>query len=361
MTKLTNPTFEGTGDDEVELIDAYEPVDTEVKNALVSKVYNFKDNIKGNLDKALGQGEKFKDTLDGANEKLKKGLDYLKKVNEVKERVESALKGDRVALNAVMDDIKNSFLGNIKGVGPALSFVNKASESIDKLMIIKGGVTSVLNGDVNSLGKAMGLLEVMSGSKVGEFVDLGVYTSFASEIIGELQHIEETANYLETVFKGVKDEFGNIKYLLDETVRFEIGRTVSGKIDPSVNLRFLDELIGHVGSESLSVDRPSFFKDLLKNYKKPENIEISSNSKWDYKDEIDTLVNVMDGLKDDWFNVEWNKNKVYNYHSISELSEDMEELLLHSDIHRDAVLTAKFYKEESFKDSVKNIYPFYPI
>ncbi len=364
MVKIATPTFEGTGEDDVALIDAYGAPDTEVKNELQSKVQDFNDNISGNIDKALAKGKPLTDKGKQLQSKLAMGMDKARLAMDYKRRIDSALKGDRSAILGLSQSLQDSMGINLSGVDSVLGFVTRASEFVESFMFVKDGVRRVLQGDASKLGTLMGLMNTVSGSRIGDTLDIGVYTSFVGEMINEMQSWP-APDFLDDLFKGKQDNDGNWSYEIDDDVRFQIGANISSQLGEANDLEWLERLIEHVEPEALLAKNPEFPLQLLSNYVFPPSLipgeaGDAEEGERNYATELATLVKILDRLKFDWFETKRGDIPVWNLHFISHASEHATILLLSDAKYRDAMLTAPFYKVESFRESVLAVYPLYP-
>lgn len=362
MTKLTTPMFEGSSADEVTLIDAYAEVDTDVKNELVSKLPNFKDNIQGNIDKALNLGNSFKAKELTIQDKMQQALEAGNLANIYKDRIQNALKGDRNSIMGLADDLANRLGVSLSGIDSVMGFVNRASEIIESTMMLYNGTQTTLKGNADRIGILLGLLNTVSGSKIGQITDLGAYSSFASQIIQEMQQWTEP-NFLDDVFGATKDDDGNWTYKYDDDYRFEIGRDVSKDLGEGNDLGWLDRLIEHVSPEALLADNPNFPASLLANYVFPLDIVpgTSEANKRTYEDELNKMVRILDKLKPDWFMTTRNGEPVWNLRFLSYASEDAITLFKSNELYRAAIMTAPFYEVDSFRELTLKLYPHYPL
>lgn len=364
MVNIATPTFEGTGDDDVALLDAYGAPSTDVKNELQSKVQDFNDNITGNINKALATGSSLVGKGNQLQAKLAIGMDKARQALEYKQRIENALRGDRSAILGLSQSLQDSMGINLSGVDSVLGFVTRASEFVESLMFVKDGVRREIRGDASKLGTLMGLMNTVSGSKIGDTLDIGVYTSFVGEMINEMQSWP-APDFLDDLFKGKQDNAGNWTYEIDDEVRFQIGANVSSQLGEANDLEWLDRLIEHVEPEALLAKNPEFPLQLLSNYVFPPSLipgEVGDvvDGERNYATELAMLTQILDRLKYDWFETTRGNDTVWNLHFISHASEHATILLLSDARYRDAMLTAPFYKVESFRESVLNIYPLFP-
>lgn len=359
MVEIAQPAFTGTGEDEIYELDAYAPVDTEVKNELKSKALDFKDNIKGNLDKALGNTKAFKDALGNINNTLNNNLKLANAARDTKARIELAIKGDRAALNSLLPGIQNRLNLNLNGLDQTGKLVSTINSNIDRVMYHVDGVKSFIDGDPHRIGAVLGLLDEVSNSKLNEFLDLGTYTAFASEMIYEIQ-TWPAIDLLDDIYRATKNESDEYEYQIDDYYRFEIGKNVSENLGSDVDLDFIDRIIEHSGPESLIAHNPDFPSQLLENYKIPLGTTTDESNERSYALELIKLTNVLDKLKPDWLWTYRGTTKVYNLEFISNASKDALKILRTNETLVDLLLAAEHFKVMSFKDLTLKLYPRIP-
>lgn len=388
MLKIALPTFEGTSKDVVDRLDAYEEVTSEVKNRLESGVEAFKTQRNDLMDKALAGTKditdstkamvaKAKGATSGIKDQIDKGKDLYdkgkSKVNglfdglesgrdllQVKDRISAALKGDRSSLLALGKDAEKLFATNVLGMDGSSGLISRGSEILGKVEVIKNSVDYYFGNDSPlKVSNILNFIRDTTDVNLLEFLDLGSEASLLSSVISDIQGWG-IPSLLDDVFKAKDDGYGKYEYDYSESFRFAVGQSVSGSISGSTDLGFILTLIKHAGPQSLLATNPDFPIQLISGYVFPDGIvpgESDVVTSKTYSSELGLLVEILDLIKPDWFNATRGSESVWNLYFISVASEDAATLLKQSDVYRDAMLTAPFYRMDSFRSVARQLYP----
>lgn len=406
MVKITIPTFDGVPKDVVETLDAYEEVSNDVKNSLESNITAFKekrddlldkalagtrgltDSTKAMVDKANGYYTDTKAKVDSVTGTVKDTYDRAKGITDdlnatynkakasvnglftdlesgrdllqIKDRISAALKGDRSSLLALGNDAEKLFATNVLGLDGTTGLVTRGSEAFNKVQVLKGKVNHYFGNDSPlRVNNVLSFINDIGDGETVEFLDLGSEGSLLGSVIVDIQDWG-VPDLLDDVFKAKVNDEGVYDYGYSEDFRFAVGQSVSGSITESSDLGFVRKLVEHAGPQSLLATNPDFPIQLIAGYTFPDGIvpgESDDPTVKTYSSELETLVTTLDLIKPDWFNVTRGSESVWNLYFISVASADAATLLKQSDVYRDAMLTAPFYRMDSFRSVARQLYP----
>lgn len=365
MLSLATPTFSGLPNSATKIVDAYDKVDTKLQNELASKISAFDSDI-GNV--ISGATKMVKDI----GEALKKsGMDLY----TATQRVREALGGSKSAIMDIGEGLERQIFGDLTGVDEGTGFVRRANNMVDSVLYVKDGVQRIIqSGNFKNVSAVMSFVSDLTGTPLTKVFDLGAEAALIKGVITEVSNWG-VPELVDEVF-GAKwnEDKKSYDYEYDDMFRFSVTKRASESLSPTTSLAVIDQLMIHAGDAALVADNPAFPDQLLSGYRFPEGIKAGGpypeeQTYTNYYDENIKLVSILDRLKPDWFyktrqvyvggKVPYRTDKVWNLEYISNLSEDAKTLLMTTDEHRAAALTAPFYRVESGITMIKNMYPYF--
>ncbi|QBX32361.1 hypothetical protein [Pseudomonas phage PA1C] len=369
MVQLAIPSFTGLPDAAVKEVDAYTEQSAELKNQLASKVTAFGVGADELIQKSLG-------VVKGIGNKiLNNGID----LNMARTRIADALKGSRSSIVSLATDVERSIMEELTGEDTGTGYVRKATDMID-------GVKMVLNqkdyyfkdGNFSGVNSIIGFMGDLTNNSLLRVFDLGAEAALMKGIIEEVT-AWGIPDLVDETF-GAKWTDNKYEYDYDDDFRFSVVKRASASISPSTDLATIERLMLHGGVSALIAENPNFPAQLLQNYVFPEECvpggpfpkmipdpnnptgpEIpdptGAQERPNYADQMATLVRILNQLKPDWFTTRRQGQPVWNLYFLSHASEDATTLILSSETHREAMLTAPFYKMENPIELIKSFYP----
>ncbi|AEH03625.1 hypothetical protein AVT69_gp200 [Pseudomonas phage PhiPA3] len=388
MPTLASASFTGIPTDPVKTVDAYKDVvDTTLQNTLQPKISAFEIGMDDLLAKTTKVVKGIGSSLLGSG-----GID----LNQAKDRIVDALKGSRSSIVYLGEALERSINEELTGTDTGTGYVRKATDMLDGVKAIMQNKEYYFeNGNFQGVNGIMGFLGDLTNNSILRAVDLGANAAILKGVLSQVS-AWGIPDLVDTTFGASwNDQYKRYDYQYDDNFRFTVAKRTSKDLSPGTDLLTIDRIMVHGGDMALVAENPDFPIQLLSSYvfpagtvpggpfpvmipdpanpsgpmiPDPEGTQTVPN----YANELALLLEIMDRLKPDWFYYlrrvfidrngdgdYYRDDKVWNLRVIAQASQDATTLLLTSDEHRDAVLTAPFYKVESATAELKAMYPYF--
>lgn len=359
MAALAIPSFLGTPEDKTKVVDAYNEVSPELRNALSTKITSF----------SSGLGDVFTKTVDiakGIGEKLRTNAIDLPSAIK---RVEGALKGSRADITKIASSTEKMIMSELTGVDPNTSYVKTVTDVARGLELMTSDgrqiIDSFKNGGYNQVSSMVGFISDLTNNSNLKLFDMGAEAAVLRGVVEEV-----SAWGIPTLVDQVlKDQPDSTKYSvikrsaerisasssLDVLLAYAEVQTTSFTCKEGTGGEGQPECVKvyqNIGANALNANTPDFATRVLSNFAFMDGITVA-----DYPDQLAKLVRLMNMLKPDWFLTTRNNVAVWNLGTLATSSENAVTLFLSSDIYRNAILTAPFYSPMRVEELISTMYP----
>ncbi len=382
------PSFVGLPTSDVKQVDVYGGIDPELKNSLTSKISAFDTNLGGIISSATkmvkGIGKAFTES----------GMD----LPTAQARIREALGGSRGAINDLSEMVERGIMGDLTGVDQGTGYVRRANTMIDSVKIVMDGVDrTFINNDYKNVSSIIDFIGDLAGNQLVDVFDLGAEAALIKGVLSEVTRwgIPELVD--ETFGATWNDQYKRYDYKYDDDFRFGVTKRVSDSISPTTDLAVIERLMLHGGMAALIADNPNFPEQLIGGYQIPEGchgggpypVMIQDPAHPDdpdakipdpsgaqtvpnYFDQGRRLVLILNQLKPEWFyakrkvntgdpSAPFREDTVWNLQYLSAASEGFKTVTATQPDIRDATMSAQFYRVESGKMLLKQMYPYITI
>ena len=380
MVKLTLPSFTGLPTDDVEKVDVYGEVANDVKNKIASNITAFGTSTQELIDKSVGSLKKTGDSLGlkskiakikelgkDADSKLGKAKQLYERareievnVNDVRHRVQGALKGNRGAILGLASDFDQLIMGELAGTDGITGYITTATDFYDGVKVGIGTVDHYFrDGNIRGVNDVLNFIGDMSGNSLLEVFDLGATAALMKGMISKVSGWGIADLIDETIGAKWNDKFNRYDYDYNDEFRFSVVKRTSESLTPGTSLDIIERLILHGGDKALIAANPDFPIQLISGYVFPESIVPGEAQEGviTYEEQLGRMVRILDILKSDWLKVNRGNDSVFNLYFLSHASEDAATLFKSSELYQEPMMIAPLYTVESGKELILRLYP----
>lgn len=365
MLDLAVPSFIGLPDAPVKKVDPYGEINPEVQNDIASKKTAFELNFNTVIAKAT-------DMVKKVGNKFATGEVSLP---EARDRIKEALSGSRQGITYLAEGLEEIMTSDMTGSDPGTGYVRKANDMIDGVQIaMRQGNSTFNQGDFPNVQAITDFIGDLTGNTLINVFDLGAEAAIVKGILTQVT-AWGIPEIIDDTFGAKWDEDSkSYSYEYDDAFRFSVTKRASSEISPNADLKVIRQLMTHAGPTALVADNPDFPTQLLERYNFPLGIvpgmkQVDKPEVWTYQAELELLVEILDLLKPDWYQVQrmvedpgktpaYKAEKNFNLQFMGKASEDAKKLLCFDPKYVPPILTAPFYEVTSGKQMLKQMYPY---
>lgn len=359
MAALALPSFLGTPEDAVKIVDAYGETSSEQRNALSTKIESFTSGLGDVFDKTM-------DIAAGIGEKIRTNAIDLPSAMK---RVQRALKGSRSDILSLARSTEKLIMSELTGVDNSTKYVRTVTDVARGLELMTSDGKQIIdafkNGGYDQVSAMVGFMSDLTGNPALKVFDLGAEAAILRGVVDEIS-AWGIPSLVDDVLKGHNDQTkyavikrsgGNISasssldvLLAYAKVTSDTNYTCSNGKEP--NDPACEKVYNNIGSNALQAQTPDFATKVLANF-----AFVAGVTTGDYPEQLRKLEELLNLLKPDWFWTTRGTKPVWNLGPMSQSSENAVTLFLSSDKYRDAILTAPFYQPMRALELMDSMYP----
>lgn len=369
MAALTLPSFLGTPDDQAKVVDAYNEVSSELRTNLSSKITSFTSGLDDAFNKTVGIAKNIGEKLSANTINLPAAL----------RRVQGALAGSRNDILKLATSTEKLIMSELTGVDPNTHYVKTATDVARGLELMVGSGRELIDtfkaGGYNQVSAMVGFISDLTDTPGLKLFDMGAEAAILRGVVEEVS-AWGIPSLVDTILKDQPDrtryavlkrsaESISHRSNLDTLYAYatvkskELGRKDLSWIPPTdwdgVNPPWPMIYDVNLGANALNAATPDFAMRVISNFTFD-----AGTTPANYPEIIVKLTDILSLLKPDWFMTTRGNEPAWNLGTMSQASEDAVTLFLTSDLYRDAILTAPFYRPQSINELVDSMYPLIP-